>query len=63
MEGEMEASNAPRMNRKTMSPGNEVNAARIMQDADHPTKQKIIQWLTLNLTSAYTDTAVSVGYT
>jgi hypothetical protein len=33
-----------------------VKAAVIMQEADQPMKQNTIQWLTLNLTNAYTDT-------
>jgi hypothetical protein len=43
MVGAIDASKAPRMNRKTKSPGKEVNAARIMQEDDHPKKQKQIQ--------------------
>jgi hypothetical protein len=39
----MEASNAPRMNRKAAKPGKELKEARIIQEADHPKKQKQIQ--------------------
>jgi hypothetical protein len=41
--GAIEASNAPRMNRNTSNPGNEVKAARIIQALDQPKKQKQIQ--------------------
>lgn len=43
MVGAIDASNAPRMNRKMTSPVNDVKAARIMHDALHPMKQKMIQ--------------------
>lgn len=43
MVGAIEASKAPRINRKATKPGNEVKEARIMQLADHPAKQKMIQ--------------------
>lgn len=52
MVGAIEASKAPRMNLKATSPGYDLKEAMIMQDADHPAKQQMIQTLTLNLTRA-----------
>jgi len=43
MDGEILASQAPRMKRNTSRPGNEVNAAQIMHDAPQPKKQARIQ--------------------
>lgn len=57
IEGEMDASQAPRMKRKTSSGANEVNAAQIMHDAPQPKKQAMIHQLTGSLTRAQTDTA------
>jgi hypothetical protein len=51
----IEASNAPRMKRKTRSPAKLLKAARIMQLIPHPKKQIQIQMLTGNFTRAYTD--------
>ena len=57
IEGEMDASHAPRTNRKTSKGANEVKAAQIMHDAPQPKKHAMIHQLTGNLTSAQTDTA------
>lgn len=55
--GEMDASKAPRMNRKTSNPAPEVKAVQIMQLMPHPKKQITIHQLTGNLTNAYTETS------
>jgi hypothetical protein len=56
MVGAIDASKAPRTKRNTSRPGKDLNAARIMQEADHPMKQNRIHRLTLNRTKAYTET-------
>jgi len=56
IEGEIEASQAPRMNRNTSKGAKEVKAAQIMHDAPQPKKQAMIHQLTGSLTSAQTDT-------
>jgi hypothetical protein len=43
MVGAIDASNAPRMNRKMTSPVNDVKAAMIIHEVLQPMKQKMIQ--------------------
>jgi hypothetical protein len=50
--GLIEASNAPRIKRKTMSPANPLKAAQIMHEMAHPKKQNVIHRFTGNRTNA-----------
>jgi len=61
IEGEILASQAPRMNRNTIRPGKDVKAAEIMQEAPQPKKQIRIHQLTGRRTKAHTDTTIRLG--
>lgn len=52
IDGAIEASKAPRMNRKTARPAKFLNAARMQHETPQPRKQKQIHQLTGNLTRA-----------
>jgi len=52
MHGDILASKAPRINRKTIRPAKLLKAAQIIHEIAHPKKQKVIHWLTGNRTKA-----------